>query len=54
MLRRHCSLASTLSRVTPSMRRSSSVENPEKLAGGIGGGTGGNIIINNKQFHVFN
>ena len=39
MLRRHCSRASTLSLVIPSIFCSSSVDKPVKLAGGIGGGT---------------
>lgn len=41
MLRRHCSRASTLSLVTPSIFCSSSVDRPVKLAGGIGGGMKG-------------
>jgi hypothetical protein len=45
MLRRHCSRASTLSLVMPSILCSSSVDRPVKLAGGIGGGTVQNIII---------
>lgn len=41
--RRHCSLASMFSRVSPSIRANSSLDNPEKSGGGIGGG--GNIPI---------
>lgn len=41
MLRRHCSRASTLSLVMPSILCSSSVDRPVKLAGGIGGGMKG-------------
>jgi hypothetical protein len=52
MLERHFSLASTLSLITPSIRCSSSVDNPVKFAGGTGGGTVGNIIISNKQFQL--
>lgn len=53
MLCKHFSLASTLSLVTPSIFCNSSIDNPEKSAGGIGGGTVGNIIISNKRFQVF-